>query len=109
MGIWDVKIESNDTFQDIYQSFFERYNRGEIPADISLIILNDFRESFNDIDDQHNSLFALALAQWETKSLDVSIFDRVRNIIKSDADIKVWKELGGDEKLLKKRTRFIFK
>lgn len=103
MGTWNNKIDGNDTFQDIYQNFFDLYNQGQNPADVSKQIQDDFAEMFNDYDDRNNSLFALALAQWETKSLDPTVYKQVKEIIETDNDLEVWKGLGADEKTLKQR------
>lgn len=105
MGTWNTKINSNDTFLDIYQAFFDLYNEGEAPANISKQIQNNFSAMFYDYDDKHNSLFALALAQWETKSLDEHVFKRVKEIIETGNDLDMWRELGADEKLLAKRKK----
>jgi len=103
MGTWSTKINSNDTFQDIYQNFFDAYNQGQEPADISKQIQDDYAEMFGDSDDRNNSLFGLALAQWETKSLDQTIYKQVKEIIESGNDLEVWKGLGADEKSIKQR------
>jgi hypothetical protein len=103
MGTWNTKINSNDTFQDIYQSFFDSYNQGQNPADISKQIYEEFADSFDDSNDRNNSLFGLALAQWETKSLDREILRQVNEIITSGNDLEIWKGLGADEKTLKQR------
>ncbi len=105
MGTWNNKINGNDTFQDIYQHFFDLYNQGQNPVEISKQIKDDFAEMFNDDDDRNNSLFGLASAQWETKSLDPTLFKRVREIIETDKDLEVWKGLGADEKTLQKRKK----
>jgi hypothetical protein len=103
MGTWNTKINGNDTFLDIYQNYFDLYNQGQNPKDISKQIQDDFAEMFHDHDDKNNSLFGLALAQWETKSLDPTIFQRVKQIIQTGNDIQLWKELGADDKTLKQR------
>jgi len=103
MGTWDTKVNGNDAFLDIYNSFFDLYNQGNDPNDISKKIQEDFSEMFNDHDDRNNSLFGLALAQWETKALDPKIFQQVKEIIDTENDLEVWKSLGADEKTLKKR------
>ena len=103
MGTWNNKIDGNDTFQDIYQNFFDLYNQGQNPVDVSKQIQGDFAEMFNDYDDRNNSLFGLALAQWETKSLDPTIFKQVKEIIETGNDLEVWKELGANEKTLRQR------
>lgn len=105
MGTWDTKISHNDTFQDIYQNFFSLYNQGQNPADISIQIQDDFAEMFDDYDDKNNSLFGLALAQWETQSLDPEIYKKVKEIIVSGSDLAVWKGLGADPKTLEKRKK----
>ncbi len=109
MGTWNAKINGNDTFQDIYQNFFGLYNQGQNPADISKQIQDDFAEMFNDDDDRNNSLFGLALAQWETKSLDPTVYKQVKEIIESGNDLEVWKGLGADEKTLKQRQTVLDK
>ncbi len=109
MGTWNTKINGNDTFQDIYQNFFNAYNHGQIPADISKQIQADFAEMFADYDDRNNSLFGLALAQWETKSLDPIVFKQVTEIIETGNDIEVWKGLGADEKSIKQRKAILDK
>jgi|KBSSwiS6_1023812.scaffolds.fasta_scaffold22575_2 hypothetical protein len=103
MGTWNIKINGNDTFQDIYQNFFDLYNQGQNPASISKQIQDDFTEMFNDYDDRNNSIFGLALAQWETKSLDPAVYKQVKEIIESGHDLKVWEGLGADEKTVKRR------
>ena len=103
MGTWNTKINGNDAFQDIYQNFFDLYNQGQNPADISKQIQNDFTEMFNDYDDRNNSLFGLAFAQWETKSLDSKIYKQVKEIIETGEDLELWKGLGADSKTLKQR------
>lgn len=103
MGTWNTKINGNDSFQDIYQNFFDAYNQGQEPADITKQIQADYAEMFEDSDDRNNSLFGLALAQWETKSLDQVIYKQVKEIIESGNDLEVWKVLGADEKSLKQR------
>jgi len=103
MGNWNTKINGNDTFLDIYQNYFDLYNQGQDPKDISRQIQNDFAEVFNDYNEKNNGLLGLALAQWETKSLDQTVYKQVKEIIENGNDIEVWKELGADEKTLKQR------
>jgi len=109
MGTWNTKINGNDTFQDIYQNFFDLYNQGQNPVDISIQIQDDFAEMFNDYDDKNNSLFGLALAQWETKSLDPKLYRQVKEIIETDNDLEVWKGLGADNNAIEKRKKELSK
>jgi hypothetical protein len=105
LGTWNTKINGNDTFQDIYKNFFDLYNQGLNPIDISKQIQDDFAVMFNDYDEKHNSLFGLALAQWETKSLDPTVYQQVKEIIETDNDLEVWKRLGADSKTIEKRKK----
>ena len=107
MGTWNTAINGNDTFLDIYQNFFQLYNDGQNPVDISKQILDENEEIFNDYDDRHNSLFGLALAQWETKSLDPTIFNQVKEIINSGKDLVLWE--GADNNTLTKRQSILDK
>lgn len=103
MGTWKAALDANDSFLDIYKSFFLCYNAGQKPSDISKQLLQDFKEAFLDSDDANNSLFGLALAQWETQALDPKIFKKVKYIIEKESDLSLWKSKGVDEKNLKKR------
>lgn len=103
MGTWIVSIEGNDTFQDIYSNFMERYNSGDDPRQITKDILFEFSNYFSDTDDKHNALFALSKAQWETKTLGQRTLDEVRTIIRSESDLKRWRQLGATDEVIKGR------
>lgn len=45
----------------------------------------------------------MAKAQWECKQLDRELFERVKTIIETGADLEVWRRLEADEKDIKKR------
>lgn len=97
MGTWGTAIKDNDTYADVYADFFERYNQGDQPGDISKHILNNNQDIVEIDAEKHNLWFALALAQWETKSLDPDVLNRVENIISSGADLQVWLDSGASE------------
>ena len=96
MESWRLKLDENS----IYQGFFYLYNQGDNPVDISKQLQSDF-----DDDTINECFFALALAQWETKSLSKTIFKKVKKIIETDADIKLLRSHGVDEKELQKRKK----
>ena len=103
MGTWGIAIKDSDAFADIYSEFFDLYNKGGQPDIISQKIVDDNWEIL-EIEEEKNSLwFALALAQWETKSLDPKILSIVENIISSGADLKIWLDLGASEQDINKR------
>lgn len=97
MGTWGTAIKSNDTSADIYASFFDSYNEGKEPTEIKDRLISENPEGENDF------WFALALALWETKSLPKEILEKVREIIQSESDLKLWQELDASESNIKKR------
>lgn len=103
MGVWSTEIKGNDTTLDIYSNFFDKYNNGGNQVWVSNEIKTEFADYFADSDDRNNSLFGLALAQWETKSLEPEILEQVKEIIDSGTDLELWKELGADEKTIQER------
>jgi hypothetical protein len=107
MGTWGAAIESNDTFLDIYSAFFDLYNKGQGPAYVSSQVTKTFIDEFEDPDTKNNALFALALAQWETKAQDAGLLNKVEGIIAEGKDLEVWKNLGADQNLLKERKNVL--
>lgn len=103
MGAWGPAISSNDTYADIYSEFFNLYNDGLEVTDISKKLIDENQEAINDTDDCNNFWFALAKAQWECKQLDETLFNRVKEIIETGVDLKVWRNLDAEEKDIKKR------
>lgn len=105
MGAWNTEIKGNDTTLDIYYSFFDKYNNGGNPVFVSNEIKEEFSDYFTDSDDRNNSFFGLALAQWETKSLELEVYKIVKKIINNGTDLELWEELGADEKSLNSRKK----
>ena len=105
MGTWNTKMNGNDTFRDIYQDFFDLYNEGQNPVEVSKQIQLDSADIFNDYDDRNNSVFALALAQWETKCLDAELLNEIKSIIETGNDIELWKSLGADDETIRERKQ----
>jgi len=103
MGTWGTDIKENGTSGDIYDSFFELYNAGQNPVNISAKLISDNSELIANPDDCNNFWFALALAQWETKSLDPDIFEKVKAFVESGSDLKIWKNLDADDKDIESR------
>lgn len=109
MGTWGPAISSNDTYADVYSQFFDLYNEGGEVTEISGKLIADYQQTISDVDDGNNFWFALAKAQWECKQLDLTLFDRVKQIIESEADLEVWRNLDANEKDIKKRKANLHK
>lgn len=103
MGAWGTGISSNDTYADIYGEFFDLYNNGLNVKEATEKLIAQHQNTINDSDDKNNFWFALAKAQWECKELDKDIFNKVKQIIDSGADIEVWRQLEANEKDIRKR------
>ncbi len=109
MGSWGTGISANDTFEDIKDEFYELYNEGLELNEITNRLINSNGEITNDKEDANNFWFALALCQWECKALEPEILERITKIIKSGADIELWKELGSEKSELTKRQKALNK
>jgi hypothetical protein len=102
MGTWSTAIKDSDAFLDVYSEFFDLYNKGGQPEIISKKIIEDNWEILEIDEEKHSLWFALALAQWETKTLDQSVLARVEQIITSGADLAFWYQTGASEQDIKK-------
>lgn len=109
MGTWGTGISSNDTFEDIKYEFFELYNDGLEPTEITDRLINSNKDLIESEEDANNFWFAIALCQWECKSLTPELLERTTDIIKSGADIELWEELGAEKTELTKRQKALDK
>ena len=103
MGYWGLEISDNDSYADIYGIFYELYNNGMSVAEVSSKLIDDYQEMINDVDEGNNFWFALAKAQWECKKLDPMIYIKVKDIIETNKDLEVWRDLDADEDDIKER------
>lgn len=109
MGTWGTGISSNDIYEDINYEFFELYNQGENVSAISEKLILENEDIINSEEEQNNFWFTLAKAQWECKELDPKIYQRVKNIIESEKDIKLWQELEASKSDITKRKKVLKK
>ena len=103
MGNWSHKPGESDTFADVYDQFFDEYNNGATPEAATASVRNELGDYFVDGDDRYDAHFALALAQWETQSLERSLLIEIEKYVESGADLQNWKSRGADSKTLKRR------
>jgi hypothetical protein len=104
MGTWNATIFGNDTSLDIKDEFFERYNRGEEPANIKKDLTLDM-----DDDDRFNVMFALAHCMWEVGQLEDDFLFEIKKAIANEEDLAIAKELGADSKFIKQRSKTLEK
>jgi hypothetical protein len=106
MGTWGTGISSNDTYADAYSDFMDLFNDGLEITEITKQLIDNNRELIDDYA-SNDFWFALAMAQWDCKSLDKEIFDRVKKIVDSGEDIKLWVEQGAEKKDINKRKKVL--
>ena len=58
-------------------------------------------------EDQNNFWITIAKSQWECKSLDPEVFNRIKDIVESGKDIELWKELDSSQSDLTKRKKVL--
>lgn len=104
MGSWGVEPNESDTFADVYEAFFDEYNAGAPPESASDVVRSELADYFLDPDEQFDAHFALALAQWQTQSLDPALLSKIERYIESGADVKNWEDRGADRDTLRKRS-----
>jgi len=105
MGAWSPSILGNDTSCEVRERFFELYDLGEQPENIADIVLEEQQENLQY--DKTNVWFGLALATWECKVLTSEIFNQVKQIVESKADIEFNRKLEADNDFLKKRQKVL--
>lgn len=105
MGAWSPSILGNDTSCEVRERFFELYDLGERPENIADIVLEEQQENLQY--DPINVWLGVALATWECKVLTPKIFNQVKQIVESKADIEFNKELEADNDFLKKRQKVL--
>src|SRR5687767_8277147 len=107
MGTWGTAISSNDTFEDIYQEFFDLYNKGQDVLEITSYIISNNTDAQADYEGKNSFWFALAKAQWECGALDIDIYEKVKSVVNNGDDLKLWEELNGTSNDLKKRKKVL--
>lgn len=109
MGTWGTGISSNDDFADVYGEFFDLYNDGKSVPEITDLVISRNSEMLGMPEAANNVWFAIAKAQWECKQLQPEIYDRVKTIIDSEADLILWADLGANKAEIAKRRSVLSK
>ncbi|SFU67504.1 hypothetical protein SAMN05216480_112138 [Pustulibacterium marinum] len=107
MGSWGTGISSNDIYEDINYKFFELYNEGMEVSAITERLIKENKELIDSHEDQNNFWITIAKSQWECKALDPKIYNQIEDIVKSEKDIELWKELDASKSDLTKRRKVL--
>lgn len=106
MGCWGMGIAECDEFLEVYDKFMEEYDDGRPCSEIIADILSEYHTEFDDDDGvMHDVYFALAKAEWMCCQQSELVLNRVKNIVKSGANIEFYRELEASEENLKKRQK----
>ena len=108
MSAWGTGIKQSDEFMDVYEDFFERYQDAAAAMDIYRAILAEYKEEFSDEDSGpllYTVYYALAQCLWECGERDEWLWQTVREIIDTEADLKFWDEMGTEPELRRSRKR----
>lgn len=105
MGTWGTGISSNDVYEDINYEFFELYNQGMEVSAITEKLIKENKELIDSHEDQNNFWITIAKSQWECKALDPKIYNRIKDIVESEKDFELWKELDASKSELTKRKK----
>lgn len=109
MGNWGTGILQSDVSNGVYMEFMEMYANGDDTSEIKKQIIIDNEDDINDPYSTTDFWIGLSLALWETKSLDSTTFDKVKQLIESGTDLTNWKELGASQSDIRKREKVLQK
>lgn len=106
MGVWGAGLTQSDEYCEVYDSFMEKYDAGELVETITTEILNGYLSEF-DADDGilHDVYFALAKCQWMCGALSETIMNTVKDIIQNGKNLEFLKELEADDCFLRDRKK----
>lgn len=107
MGNWGTAISSNDTYADVFYTFFDLYNKGLSIDNVTSQVHSHFQEERESYEDSNNFWFALAKAQWDCGRLQKDVLDTVTQIIVTKKDIHLWEELEAASSDIKKREKVL--
>ena len=110
MGIWGPGLTQSDEYCEVYDSFMEKYDAGELVDAITDEILNGYLSEFDAEDGiLHDVYFALAKCQWMCGSLSERILNTVTDIIQNGKNLEFQKELEADDCFLRHRKKYLEK
>ncbi len=112
MSSWGTGIKQSDEFIDIYDEFFELYKDDATAIEIYQTILAEYQQEFSDEDFSpmlYTVYYALAQCLWECGVKDDWLWQKIKDIIDTDADLKFWNEFGTEPQLEKNRRNALQK
>ena len=108
MSTWGTGIKQSDEFTDVYDEFFALYKDNAVAIDVYQTILNEYRQEFPDEESSpmlYTVYYALAQCLWECGAKDDWLWQKIKTIIDTDADLRFWNESGAEPQLEQSRRR----
>jgi len=108
MSFWGTGIKQSDEFMDVYDYFFELYKDDADAREIYRSILAEYQAECSDETTSpllYTVYYALAYALWECGAKDEWLWQKIGDIIASDADLIFWDEPGAEPQLKKRRRK----
>lgn len=108
MSTWGTGIKQSDEFSDVYEEFFELYKDDASAKDIYRRILEEYQSEFTDETSSpmlYTVYYALAQCLWECGEKDDRLWQKIGEIISTDADLKFWDETGTEPNIKKSRKK----
>ncbi len=112
MSSWGTGIKQSDEFFDVYHEFFELYKDDAVASDVYQTILTEYQAEFTDEESSpmlYTVYYALAHCLWECGFKDDWLWQKIRDIIDADADLKFWNEFELEPHLEKSRRKVLLK
>jgi hypothetical protein len=105
MGTFGTDISENDLYKDLQIEFFDLYNAGIDAQTVSEKVIKNHNESLNSDEDSNNFWLAIADFQWNCKSLNNEVLNKVNKIVESKSDLDLWRELDASENDINDREK----
>ena len=111
MSMWGAGIRQCDEFEDVYEEFFGKYIGDVCPEDIFREILSRYQQEFSEQEEGflYPVYYALAQCLWECGCKDNWLWDKIAQIVKTEADVAFWKELECDASFARRRQSELMK
>ena len=100
MAFWGMDLNQSDEFCEIYDEYLDLYDIGLEPGKITQQILQRYQNKTI----SHNTLFALAKAEWSLGFHSEDVYARVNEIIDSGENISYYRSLGFSEQEINERV-----
>ncbi len=112
MSFWGTGVKQSDEFMDVYDEFFELYKDDAIAIDVYQSILKEYQQEFPDEESSpmlYTVYYALAQCLWECGVKDNWLWNKIEEIVATDADLKFWNELEIEPQQEKNRRKALHK